>query len=374
MVQQEGEPVAPLPVGGVGLVVLQVDAAVLGGAAAAVDLDQQVAAERLVRVAPGDRPALAVLAAAVDPEQPGVGPGAGAGGHQQDADLVGAEGPDLDGEGPRPGEAHRLVGGGRAGGDAQDLGLVVAVDEPDADRGGLDDPGVGAGVAAEDDPAGVDAGCGAGEPDGAAEGRQLGPAAVHEAPAEHAVGAAPVLGDGHVQGALVGDRLAAHGDGRGDAAEGQGLVDLNGVDGLGPGGQPAVRVAVQLHQRGHAVDLEALAGAWVDADLGGGATGLAVGRGHRVAHAEVAHEGHGGGLGGPALPVDGRVGLGLGGGGGVVAVLGDGVAGGGGGWAGDGGGLGGTGVAADHEGGGDPQRDGQGAAGGEEADVGLTHC
>ena len=36
--------------------------------------------------------------------------------------------------------------------------------------------------------------------------------------------------------------------------------------------------------------------------------------------------------------------------------------------------VGGTGVAADHEGGGDPQRDGQGAAGGEEADVDWTHC
>src|SRR5829696_9396046 len=108
------------------------DAVVLGGAAAAVDLDEQVAVGRLVRVAPGHRPALAVLARGVDPEQLGVGPAAGAGRHQQDPDLVGAEGPDVDGEGPGTTKGNELgrAGRGRVGGDAEDLGRVVAVDEP----------------------------------------------------------------------------------------------------------------------------------------------------------------------------------------------------------------------------------------------------
>ena len=324
---------------------------------------------------PGDGPVLAVLAAAVDPDQLGVGPGAGPAGDQQHADLVGAEGPDPDGEGPRPGEGHEpgRANRGRVGGDAKDPRLVVAVDEPDADGGGLDDPGAGAGVAAEDDPAGVDAGGRGGERDLAQEGRQLGAAAVHEALAEDVVGAAPVLGHGDVHGALVGDGLAADGERGLDAGEGQRLGDLD-VGGLGPGGDPAVGVAVQLHQRGHPVEqAPALAGLRVEADLGGGGPGPAVGRGHRVAHAELAQERDRGGLGGPLLAVVRRLGRG-GVGAGAVVLVGHDVGGsGGGGRGGDGGGLDGA-APADHEGGADPERDGEHAGAGEETDVDWTHC
>jgi hypothetical protein len=113
----------------------------------------------------------------------------------------------------------------------------------------------------------------------------------------------------------------------------------------------------------------------VDADLGGGGAGLAVGGGHRVAHAELAHEGHGGGLGGSAGLVDGWLGRGGGRvlddpGRGVVAGGGDD---GGGGGAGHGGRLGGV-VAADHDGGGDPDGHGEHAGRGGETEVNWTHC
>src|SRR5207247_5090806 len=96
------------------------DAFVLDGATRAADLDEQVAERCLVRVPPGERPAVAALG--VDAEQLGVRAAAGAAGNQQEADLPGTGRADPDAEGAGPAEGHEVGRGGRRrhGADADD--------------------------------------------------------------------------------------------------------------------------------------------------------------------------------------------------------------------------------------------------------------
>ena len=222
--------------------------------------------------------ALAVLAGAVDPEQLGVRPvrcrwGSAARGARR------WRSPDADGEGPGPGEGHQLArgrpGAGR-GDDAQDLGLVVAVDDRtrtavavktprSARESGRYERVVGR--------AGV----------GTAEGPSESAPPVSKSLAEHAAGAgaaSSVMVTCTVPGS---DSTCAHGDARRDAGEGRRLLDLYGV-GPGPVGDPAVGVAVQLELGGDGVQqAAALAGRGVEPALGRGRRRPCGGRGRRVA-------------------------------------------------------------------------------------------